>query len=249
MKIIAMANQKGGVAKTTSVYNLAWLKAQEGNKVLMIDLDPQATLTIGCGFKAGEVQPSICQMLGGPTQDPYACGYPVKAAGLDNLYLIPSDIELAATELNITGRMARERILAKQLAKFDGAFDYIFIDCPPQLSILTLNALVAATDVIIPTLAQYYSYRGLQSLRSTIDSVREDFNPSLKLDGYIVTMYEKIIRDQRDLLAVLAKDNTVLGTVKKSVDAYRNVLDCRPVVMSMPSSDVTKDYKAIAAKI
>ena len=250
MKIIALANQKGGVAKTTSTYNMAYLKAKSGASVLMVDLDPQASLTIACGMRPGMEAYSICNLLDAHPADPYECGYEVKAAGLgDKLCIIPSDIELAVTEQQLYGRTAREKILMRQLSKFDGAFDYIMIDCPPQLGVLTTNALVAATDVIIPVKAEYLSYRGLRALRDTIGVVRTEFNSSLKVDGYLVTMYEKVIRDQRDMLDQLQKEGPVLGVVKKSADAYRSIVDGTPVCMSDRSSDVAKAYAEIANKI
>ena len=248
MEVIALANQKGGVAKTTSTYNLAYVKALDGSKVLMIDLDPQASLTILCGMMPGKAEYSICDLFDLRT-DPYDCGYEVQASGLDNLYIVPSDIELAVVEQTLIGRTAREKILKKQLDRFSGQFDYIFIDCPPQLGILTTNALVAATKVIVPTKAEYLSYRGIRSLKSTIQTVAEEFNPELSLEGFLITMFEKVVNDQRDMLPQFEKEAPVLGIVKKSADAYRSVLDGTPVVMSDRRSDVSQAYIEIARKI
>lgn len=248
MKIIAFANQKGGVGKTTSTYNIAYAKAREGKSVLMVDLDPQANLTSMCGRKPGKDKYSVCDLFDGNT-DPYECGYEVEAVGLDNLYIIPSRVDLAALEQALTGRIAREKCLKKQLWKFDGQFDYIMIDCPPQLGILTANAFVAATDVVVVTKAEYLSYIGLRALKSTINSVREEYNPGLTLRGFVVTMYERVINDQRDMLEQFEREGEVLGVVKKSADAYRSILEWTPVVMSAKNSDVAVAYIEVAKKI
>ena len=237
VEIIAFANQKGGVAKTTSTYNIAVLKAMAGKRVLMIDLDPQSSLTILCNFMPGKT-------------DSIDCGYLVKTTGLKNLYIVPSDIELAEVEQNITGRTAREKILKKALKSFEEYFDYIFIDCPPQLGILTTNALVAADKVITPAKAEYLSYRGIRSLKRTIQNVREEnLNEKLSFEGFIITMFEKNINDQRDILEHFKKEAPILGIVKKSADTYRNILDGIPVVMSNPKSNVAHSYKEIAERI
>lgn len=246
MEVIALANQKGGVAKTTSTYNLATVKAMEGKRVLMIDLDPQASLTILCGMEPGKTEFNVCNLFDGKS-DPLDCGYLVKSTGLDTLYIVPSDIDLAEKEQEIVSKMAREKILKKALKSFEGYFDYIFIDCPPQLSILTQNGLVAADKVVIPTKAEYLSYRGVRALKNTIQKVVDaDLNPNLSLAGFILTMFEKNVNDQRDLAEQFEKVAPVLGKVKKSADAYRSVLDGTPVVISDRKSDVAQAYREIS---
>ena len=213
----------------------------------MIDLDPQASLTILCGMMPGKEKMSICELFDLNT-DPYDCGYAVEKSGLDNLYIIPSDILLAETEQTLSGKYEREKILKKQLSKFEGEFDYIFIDCPPQLGILTQNALEAANKVVIPSKAEYLSYRGVRAIKRTIANVQEGGNPNLSLEGFIITMYEKVINDQRDMVEQFEKEAPILGLVKKSADAYRSIVDGTPVVISDKKSDVSVAYKEIADK-
>lgn len=250
MKIIALANQKGGVAKTTSTYNLAACKAMEGKRVLMIDLDPQGSLTISAGAEPGTTEYSTCHLFDGKT-DPIDCAYKVEAMEEHFLYLIPSDIDLAEVEMQIIAKPAREKILKKVLRPFEEYFDYIFIDCPPQLSILTTNALVAANEVIIPCMTEYLSYRGLRALLKTIDDIAsdEDLNPGLQLTGIIATRFEVVVNDHKDVLDLLREKAPLLGVVKKSADAYRSVVDGLPVVVTNRRSDVAMAYAEIAKKI
>lgn len=247
MKIIAFANQKGGVAKTTSTYNMAAAKAKAGYRVLMIDLDPQATLTMISGFTPGD-QMGVCAVLG--TKDTIYEGiYNVKETGLENLYIMPSDIELAEVEQRMMSKTAREQILFKKLSFLEDLFDYCFIDCPPTLSLLTINALTAADEVIIPAKAEYTSYRSFRALKNTIDDVIENLNPDLHFAGFIITFFEKIVKDQQDMLEEFKQDGTILGTVPKSADVNRNIFKSLPVVVAIPNSKISEKYVDISEYI
>ena len=252
MKTIILVNQKGGVAKTTSTANLSAVKAKQGSTVLMIDLDPQASLTIASGIEPGEERlegHSSCDLFDNRL-DPFDSIYKVTSSGLENLYIIPSNITLSETEQDLIHKMNREVKLKKAIAKLAPEFDYIFIDCPPQLGQLSINALVAADELLIPCKTDYLAYRGLKALTSTIEQIiEEDMNPNLKTLGIIATFYESNIKDQRAILDMMDKVIPIIGTVRKSTDICRNLVRGNPAVLALPNSKVAEEYTAIANKI
>ncbi len=252
MKKIALINQKGGVAKTTTTYNLAAVKALEGKRVLMIDLDPQASLTIACGIEPGEerLEGHSTIDLFDAKKDPVDAVFSVTASKLENLYIVPSDIDLAETESKLIIKMNSEVKLKKAVDKLEEYFDYIFIDCPPQLGQLTINALVASDMVIIPCKVDYLAYRGLRALLDTIGQIREeDMNPGLEVKGIIGTFYEGRVKDQQDILKMISEKAPLLGTVRKSADISRNVVSGLPVVLALPGSSTAVEYKTIAGEV
>lgn len=249
MKKIALVNQKGGVAKTTSTYNLAVAKAQEGKMVLMVDLDPQASLTISCRMEDKIDAENICHVFNG--MEPGECIYKVETLGFDNLFLLPSDIELANTEMELMQKFAREKKLGRALEQIEEYFDYCFIDCPPNLGTLTMNALCCADEVIIPVKTDYLSYRGLGSLKATVEAIKTDpdLNPELHLLGVIGTLYRSNVGKHREILELLSENDNLLGVIKESADVDREVHNGLPVVLTHKYSEAAEMYCSIANKI
>lgn len=250
-KCIIFLNQKGGVAKTTSTYNIAAAKAKEGKTVLMVDLDPQCSLTIAAGIEPGEARlegHSTCDLLN-PKIDPLDAVFGVR--GIEGLYIVPSDIELAMMEKKLIIQMNSEIKLRAAIRKLREHFDYIFIDCPPQLGQLSINALVAADEVVIPCKTDYLSYRGLKALIETIEEVREEqINPDIVIVGIIATFLEARVKDQQAVLKLMQEQRIpVIGTVRKSADVSRNLVKGMPVMIALPGSDVAQEYITIANKL
>ncbi len=185
-KIISFSNQKGGVGKTTTCVNMAAYLSRAGKKVLLIDLDPQGNATTGLGFSKGSLKKSVYNVVieGDEVKDN------VLETELEGLYILPSNIDLAGAEVDLVYKKNRDRVLKAALEKVKGAYDYILIDCPPSLGLLTVNALSAADRVIIPIQSEYYALEGLSLLMNTISLVRQHLNKSLDVEGVVLTMYD-----------------------------------------------------------
>jgi chromosome partitioning protein len=190
-RIIAVANQKGGVGKTTTTINLAASLALEGRNILLVDADPQSNLTSGLGQR-GKTTPAgtIYRALTSPAPRTDADAF-VVPTGIDRLGLIPADRQLTGAEIEMIDLPQREERLRTLIAPLRGRYDYIFIDCPPSLGLLTLNALVAADAVLIPLHCEYFALEGLADLVGTMRRVRASLNPTLDIDGVLLTMYDE----------------------------------------------------------
>ena len=242
---IACANQKGGVGKTTTVVNLASYLALLGDRVLVIDLDPQGNGTSGFGVDRSKVERSMYDAIVDdvPLNDLIVRG---AAEGVD---LVPSAIALAGAELELAGVPARERRLRRLVEPLGAAYDVIFIDCPPSLGLLTVNALTAADAVLIPLQCEYYALEGLTQLLATIDLVRDHLNPHLALDGVVLTMYDARTNLSSDVAAEARRHlgNTVYDTViPRSVRLSEAPSHGLPITRYAPESRGGAAYERLA---
>ena len=239
--VISFANQKGGVAKTTSTFNVAACLTKRGFRVLMIDLDPQASLTIYAGLEPYEYEHTIVDVLKNPRQEIHKCINPVR----DNLSIITSRIELASAESELLSRPARELILSRALSNVQEEYDYILIDCPPQLSTLTINALACTDKVIIPCKTDYLAYRGIRQLMETIDTAQTYFKPDIEVLGVLATLHDTRANDDKELLQVLKEEYNVIGVIKRTVQAKKGMYDGLSSVEYAPKSDLAIEYEHV----
>lgn len=185
-RAIAIANQKGGVGKTTTAINLSACLAEMGKKVLTIDIDPQGNTTSGLGLDKNNIENTIYDLFLGEA-DIEDC---IKKEVLENLSLLPSDIDLAAAEIELIGVQNKEFIIKESIEKIRDDYDFIIIDCPPSLNMLTINAMTTADTVLVPIQCEYYALEGLTQLIHTINLVKERLNPELEMEGVVFTMYD-----------------------------------------------------------
>lgn len=201
VKVIAIANQKGGVGKTTTAVNLAACLAKEGRKVLLIDSDPQGNATSGLGFDKRDVKKCIYDAL----INDVPMAETLKHTAYENLDVIPATIQLAGAEIELVSLMNREGRLKNALERVKHDYDYVIIDCPPSLGLLTVNALTAASSVMIPVQCEFYALEGITMLMNTIQLVQRNLNPALKLEGVVMTMFDSRTNLAQDVVEEVKK--------------------------------------------
>ena len=210
-RIIAVANQKGGVGKTTTSINLAACLAEKGKKVLAVDMDPQGNLTSGLGVDKDSVEKSIYELIIGEVDIKEVINKEV----LENLDIIPTSIDLSAAEIELIGVDDKEYILRNAIDQVKDQYDFVIIDCPPSLSMLTINAMTTADSVIVPIQCEYYALEGLSQLMHTIELVQERLNPELEMEGVVFTMYDA--RTNLSLQVVENVKNNLNQTIYKTI--------------------------------
>jgi len=243
-KIVSVANQKGGVGKTTTTVTLCAILAKKGKKVLLIDADPQGNATSGLGVTK-EVELSIYDVLVGDT----TVAETIQSTNIKNLKVCPSNINLAGAEVELVSMMSREQRLKEKLDEVKDKFDFILIDCPPSLGLITLNSFTASDSILIPVQCEYYALEGLGQLLNTVNLVKKHLNKSLEIEGALLTMY-----DARTNLS-----NQVVKEVKKYFDdkVYKTVIPRNvrlseapsygmPITLFDPHSKGAKSYEKFA---
>lgn len=194
--IYAVVNQKGGVGKTTTAVNVAACLAEAGRRVLLVDVDPQANATSGIGVVVGEGLSTADVLLDGAS-----AAEAIVASDIENLSVLPSHPDLAGAAVELPSRERREHLLSAALRPVAGDYQYVFLDCPPSLDLITVNALVAADRVLVPVQCEYYALEGLSRLMTTVASVRDHLNPALKVGGLLMTMHDARTRVSGDVVA------------------------------------------------
>lgn len=222
-RTIAIANQKGGVGKSTTAINLSACLAEAGNKVLAIDLDPQGNTTSGLGVEKNEVENTVYELLLGACEL-NECMIELE---VENLTLIPSNVNLAGAEIELIGVEDKEYILKNNIDNIRDEFDFIIIDCPPSLNMLTINAMTTANTVLVPIQCEYYALEGLTQLMHTIDLVQERLNPELEIEGVVFTMY-----DARTNLSLQVVEN-VKGNLNQNI--YKTIIPRNVRLAEAPS--------------
>ncbi|MBQ2661122.1 MAG: ParA family protein [Clostridia bacterium] len=245
--IIAIANQKGGVGKTTTTVNLSACVARMGRKVLCVDMDPQGNATSGLGIEKNKPLYSVYNVL----VDKVPIKDAIITSVVANLHVVPSRKELAGAEIELVSVVSRETILKEALKEVENLYDYIFIDCPPSLGLLTLNSLTAAHTLLSPIQCEYYALEGISDLMGSVKLVRNRLNPTLDFDGVVLTMFDSRTNLSSQVVSEVKKffgERVYSTLIPRSVRLGEAPSFGLPVIMYDPRSTGAKAYEALAAE-
>jgi len=247
-KTIAIANQKGGVGKTTTAINLSASLASTGKRILLIDIDPQGNATNGFGFEQNKLEKTTYEVLIGKEEIEDA----ILQTEIPNLSLLPANINLVGAEIELVNFVGREKILKQRISPIKNQYDFIIIDCPPSLGLLTVNALTCADSVLIPVQCEYYALEGLSKLLNTIHMVRKALNPELGIEGVLLTMFDSRLRLSNQVAAEIWKlfgDKAFKTVINRNVRLSEAPSHGKPIILYDPSSVGCKNYLDLAKEI
>lgn len=248
-RVIAMVNQKGGVGKTTSTVSLGAALAGYGRKVLLVDFDPQGALSVALGMNPNANELSIYNLL---TDNDCHVGDVITSTKVPGLDLIPSNIDLSAAEVQLVSEVGREYALQRALEPVLGEYDIVLIDCQPSLGLLTLNALTASKEVIIPMATEYFALRGVALLKDTIDKVTSRLNPQLKIVGVLPTMHDPRTLHSREVLESVTGafgDTVFTTTINRTIKFPDSAVAGEPITQFASSSSGAEAYRRLAREV
>lgn len=248
-RIISMVNQKGGVGKTTTTINLGASLAEQGRKVLLVDLDPQGALSAGLGLGHDEDEITIYDLMLDNTSSIHSA---IQHTNVDGLDLVPANIDLSAAEIQLVNEVGREQTLGRALRPVRRDYDYIIIDCQPSLGLLTVNALACSHGVIIPMECEYFSLRGLALLTDTVEKVRDRINFDLDIVGILVTMFDRRTTHAREVMSRVVEvfgDKVFDTVITRTVRFPETSVAGEPITTWAPSSQGAKQYRDLALEV
>jgi len=248
-RVVSMCNQKGGVGKTTTTINLGASLAEYGRRVLLVDFDPQGSLSVGLGLNPHEMELTVYNLL---MERDVSIDEVIVPTGVPGMDLLPSNIDLSAAEVQLVHEVAREQTLQRVLGPALEKYDVILIDCQPSLGLLTVNALTASDGVIVPLECEYFALRGVALLKTTIDKVRERLNPKLEIDGVLGTMFDGRTLHSREVMERLVQawgDKVFHTVIRRTIKFSDSTVAGEPITTYATTSTGAESYRQLAKEV